>query len=227
MNNPSDKTTILKDTAVFEFVSGSLSADAHENFEKLVEQDPALRREVEAEIALRTALEQVHDVGQQQVAPVSMNNFDALLERIDALEADDELGENRAPVISINDYWKRSLSVAASLALVAVFGAAYFSQLTEPEFETLSNQNAGSEVNFPLLVEQGRIAKVVLADHLSSEEVEVFLERYKLNIINAGSQQTVLYVSAQKEIDLITLQEWHADSRVNSVDVVSYGERNK
>lgn len=222
MNNPNDKTSILKDTAVFDFVSGDQTTGSQENFKQLIAGDQSLHQDVDTETALRAALGQVHDDEQSQTAPVSMANFDALLERIDTLEASDVSDQEPAGVISMNKHWKSTLSLAASLALVAVFSIGYFNQLTDSTFETLSNDKAENAIDFPTLVEQGRMAKVVLAGDLSSEEVEAFLKRYQLDAVSSGGKQTVLYVSTKNEIDSDTLQEWRTDRRVDRVDVVSY-----
>lgn len=241
MKESTDKSTILSETAVFEFVADKQSSDTQRNFEALIEQDPQLQHEIEIERELRKALAE-----DQQSAPVSMDNFDALLAKIDELE--DQQGEtpsndnvtelaaqrkseratnNRVSnVISLSTLRSRQFSIAASVAVLGIVFAAFMSSgYLEPNAEQNDDfvlLSSPKQVNFLELSDQGRVAKLVLVEELSNTKLANLLSSYQLQQFKeSGASVSSLYVYTEKAITDQQLALLKADERIQQVAVFS------
>ena len=210
MKNSTSETSIIKDIAIFDYVAGRQSNGMRENFEKLIEEDPKLMQEVATEKALRKALQGSMD--QIDSRPVSIKNFDALLERIErgdsTLEQSDDadqaaINEKSDDNVVVVSAWRssKSFSIAASFVFMAMIGVIGFNQITQPDFVTLSDQAASSEIDFVRMVEQQRVAKLEFSRELASSEINDFLKNYQLSSIQSGAAGASVLVSSEQRID--------------------------
>jgi len=236
MKNSKSETSIIKDTAVFDYVAGKQSEGAVKNFEKLLEQDTDLAQDVEIEKQLRSALAQANP--KQATAPVSMKNFDALLERID-IEADEVSNANTTDgsdlssgidsadnVVVVKPWrWQRQFNIAASFAVIAMIGVIGFNQTTEPDFVTLSNQAASSEIDFAGLVDQQRMVKIELAQGLTSTEISALLGGYQLQPIQSNVAGQTVLASSKQALNAEQLAVLANDKRVTNAELVSFGTK--
>lgn len=241
MTSFDEKSDMLRDLAIFEYVSGDQSSSAQRNFEDMMKNDPQLRADVDAEKALRA------DIAKAGVGDgVSMNNIDGLLARIDiesdvkntastdevrgAQTSDPETSSSgdkasNAPRVAtvISGVFSRatsratSLAAAASVAFIAVGFAVYYVDITKPNFNVLSNKNASQQVDFASLVEQGRLAKLTVSSSLSQQEVNDMLGAYGLSTFEAGTRDSDFYVYTASKISSSQLAAWRADTRVDEV----------
>jgi len=78
MNNSNDKSTILLETVIFDYVAGHLSGDKKRNFERQLEQDVTLQKAVDDERALVNSMSKI-----KSERPVPMSNFNELLSKIE------------------------------------------------------------------------------------------------------------------------------------------------
>ena len=228
MKNSTSKTSILKDAAVFDYVAGKMSKEQQENFEKLLGQDGGLVHEVEIERQLRSNLE---EVSKTDAEPVSMKNFDVLLESIENAESELSSDDGVIPdndnkvsnvVISQPWRWQKQMSIAASVAFVAMIGFIGFNQTTQPDFITLSDKEASSEINFLGLVDQHRLVKLELSDGLAPTDFESLLERFELRAIESGITGSTVLVSADTSVDQQKVSDLLADKRIVNVELVSF-----
>ncbi|MEM7360068.1 MAG: hypothetical protein AAF431_13280 [Pseudomonadota bacterium] len=231
MNDPKDKSALLRETAIFEYVSGDMSDSAKRNFEKMMESDSDLQEAVDAEIRLRSAMKQAGD-GE----PVSMGNFDALLARIDAEEkAESSPGivdpvEDSDNLHQINPWTAqaskpRYYAMAASFAIVAVIAAVFLLDVSSPDYETLSDKPASESINFTQLTESGRLAKFTFSENLSQAQITDLLSQYRLTTFEAGAAANERYVVAELRISDDDVTKWRAESGVVSVELfVAQGE---
>jgi len=234
MKNSTSQTSILKDTAVFDYVAGEQSDGARKNFEKLLKQDGGLAQEVEIEKLLRSSLEGINGADAE---PISMNNFDALLERIESV--DNELGSTDAEVLSNNAgsrsdeqsnvivaqpwRWQRQFNIAASFAVIAMIGIIGFNQTTQPDFVTLSDKTASVEVDFAGLVDQRRLVRLELSNGLAASEIDELLEGFQLKAIQSGTTGQVVLASANQSVGEQKITDLVTDKRIINAELVSFG----
>ncbi len=235
MKNSKSETSIIKDTAVFDYVAGQQSEGAVKNFEKLLEQDADLAQDVEIEKQLRSALAQVNP--KEATAPVSMKNFDALLERIEgetdeASDVNTDGGELSSDIESADNVvvvkpwrWQRQFNVAASFAVIAMIGVIGFHQTTEPDFVTLSNQTASSEIDFAGLVDQQRMVKIELMQGLASTEISELLDGYQLQSIQSNAAGQTVLASSKQALNAEQLAILVNDKRITNAELVSFGTK--
>jgi len=220
----SDQSDILRDAAVFDYVSGTQSDSARMEFEQKLQHDTVLQQQVAWERSLREQL----DPKNAQTPPVSMSNLDSLMERIDETEVtqetfvDSQKGQN---ISWFNKPLFPAMSIAAGLAVVCVISVGLFQGLTQPQFTTLSSPSASAKVDFSQLVEQRRLAKVVLhQDYL--DVVSTLLDDYGLIKLDQAGLSDVIMVIASEEIAFETLAAWRADVRIKEVNIVAFGDEN-
>lgn len=212
MTKKNDQSAILRDTAVFDYVAGNLSQGAQQNFEKKLANDPLLQKEVQFERELKGIIDA--DASADK-APVSMGNFDALLEKID-----------QAETTTTNKTFKfglRQLSIAASFAAVCAISVGFLSDLYEPKFVTLSAPERAQNADFVTLVEQQRLAKLVLTEPENAELTQQLLAGYQLDSLDSTPQQGAIIVKAGQVIDSQKLAMLRADKRVVSVVLIEFG----
>ncbi len=232
-NNESlENSEILKELAIFDYVAGNLSKSAKQNFEKMLEQNPALQEEVNAEKILRQRMEKIGEA-----EPVAMSNIEGLFEKIDehekALNESDRLetvtstsaSEESTPssVTPLFKNKKNSFSkyyaTAAGLAMFSiVFSGLYFDSAA-PDFQTLSDIPSSQKIDFKLLASQGRIAKLTLVDGVSDDQVNELLDTFKLASISSGSPSNQRFVSAEAALSSDILERLRNDNRLHKVEL--------
>jgi len=228
MNNPNDKSALLRDMAIFDYVAGNQSESAKRNFEDMMQQDHTLREAVEAERSLRASMQKAGEL-----EPVSMSNFDALLSTIEKQEKQHK-NESNVRVISREpktqeraekgEAWNklsisRYYATAASVAVLALVFSGFYLNSSAPKFETLSSKTASEEINFAQLVEQTRLAKMTLVDGLSQQDIGDVLRDYDLGSFEAGAGPNQRYVISESAISYRELARWREDSRVRQVEL--------
>lgn len=236
MNNSNDNSALLREIAIIDYVAGNQGEAARHNFEKMIAQDPTLREAVQAEQRFRTDMQKAGEL-----APVSMSNFDVLLTTIEQANKEDAAPVSNVSSIAndtsssvLNDvekpsnvvtpsvsFWNNRYSVAASVAVFAMIFSSFYLNLSEPSFETLSDQSASEEINFVALAEQGRLAKMVLSEQVSQTEIDSMLQSYQLTTFESGSSSIALYVVAATVISDSDLERMRADSRIQKVEIFS------
>ena len=187
-----DKSALLREIAIIDYVADNQSAAVRRNFENAMQQDESLRKAVADEQQFRAGMQEVG-----QLKPVSMSNFDALLARVDEYEKLDSSRESglidnaagqvgfttssvtdlsaqtSSVVKSISPRWSNRYSIAASIAVMAIAFGGFYSSMLAPNFDTLSSEPASAEVKFAELSEQGRLAKVVLSDKIAQSDAAI------------------------------------------------------
>jgi len=235
MKDSIDTSVLLREMAIVDYVAGHLGEASRANFEDAMEQDSSLREAVIAEQDLRANLQK-----NSYLEPVSMSSFDALLEKIDdnetplhEVDAESDLIDQTDSIevaanssgLLISPKWLSQYGVAASIAALAiVFSGFYMNSALEPNFDTLSSQSASEKVNFTEYAEQGRLAKMVLAEDASDAHIKGILESYNLVTFESGLPSNVLYVVASKEISDNDLKVLRADSRIHQIDIFTLND---
>lgn len=214
MSMKKQQSAIFRDTAVFDYVSGNQSDGARENFEQKLADDLSLQQEVTFERSLRSVF-----VEDEAPAPVSKDNFDALLDRIDQAEAADQ------DTTTDRRSWfgPRQFGVAASIIAVCLISINLFSDVTKPKFVTLSDAEQTQQTDFTTLVEQRRLAKIVLTEADDLQAVQQLLAGYQLESLDATPQRGAIVIKAARSIDAQMLAGWRADQRVASVEIIEFG----
>ena len=241
MKDSIDTSVLVREMAIVDYVAGHLGETSRANFENAMEQDASLRKAVLAEQDLRANMQSI-----RCTEPVSMSNFDDLLEKIDDSETplheivgeSDLVDQNDSIAVApnsselarnvtkpISPKWLSQYGVAASIAALAiVFGGFYVNSALEPNFDTLSSQSASEKVDFSEFAEQGRLAKMVLAEGASDAHITGILESYNLVTFESGLPSNVLYVVASKEISDNDLKTLRADSRIHQIDIFTLND---
>ena len=229
VNKSIDKSDLLRDAAIFDYVSGGQTEVAKQNFEKLLENDYELRHAVDIEIALRGSVKELNSQ-----TPVEMSNFEDLLRSIESNEGSEELVHKEIfedsetstnggfNVISL--FGKTKFKLAASFVMFGLLGvmfASFIFDSTAPKYQTLSNQEASGEVDFGMLATQGRLAKFVLQDQLTEPQTVNLLLGYSLTAFEAGSVKHEVYAYSEQSISDADIVLWRADARIVHVDVFS------
>ncbi len=230
MSNNKNKSDMLKELAIFEYVAGDQSSETRINFEKMMAADPELRAAVEAEIALRDALQET-----DSAAPVAMENFDALVARIDAIEespivdkqADKQVEEREQNLNSSGNvvavpFWRKPYAaMAASVALVAVLAAGFLQNLNAPEYITLSDQQASDQIDVPQAMYENRLLRVDLVSSLGTSEIEQLLAKYELQMVNHSPRNSSIIVVAGSKSVEEQLRALSADPRIANATAVA------
>lgn len=221
MSNSNDKSELLRELAIFDYVAGNQTDSAKRNFEIMLEQDATLRDAVEAERRLRAGM-----LKAGESTPVSMSNFDLLLKKIDAEQqsTDNNVTALESNVTKIGDrsrtkYIGRTFAVAASMAVFAIIFSTVYQPLSEPKFETLSDTLASDVINFSQLAEQSRLAKMTLDQNLSGQQIDELLRGYGLSSFEGGAEQHQRYVVAESAITNSELSLWRSDAGVLEVEL--------
>ena len=233
-----DKSALLREIAIIDYVADNQSAAVRRNFENAMQQDESLREAVAAEQQFRAGMQEVG-----QLEPVSMSNFDALLARVDEYEKsdascksgliDNAIGQEGFTSSAVADFstqtssvlksvsprWNTRYSIAASIAVMAIAFGGFYSSMLAPNFDTLSSEPASAEVKFAELSEQGRLAKVVLSDKFAQSDVSDILKDYELKTFESGAPDNTLYVFADEAISEKNLANMKADIRIQQIDV--------
>jgi len=208
-SNSNDTSAIIKETAIYSYVSGELSGSAKMNFEKQLSTDPELQQEVEREKAVTA-------------------NFADLLNKIEQQEAHssdvEDVSHNTtqvkqsARVIAFPNWGVRQLGIAACLAMVGVVSVGFFTDLTDPNFQTLSNKEASAKIDFSALADQGRLAKIALSEQLDDVQIDQLLEQYELQTFKSGADKHNIYVFSEKMISAADIKVLASDKRVKRVE---------
>ena len=237
-NESSGNSEILKELAIFDYVAGNLSDSAKQNFERMLEQSPALQDEVKAETLLRQRMEKIGET-----EPVAMSNIEALFEKIDEHEkaekvtqsieatsdkdSSEETANNKVtPLFKETPSFKEKKSgfskyyaTAAGLAMFTiVFSGIYFDSAA-PDFQTLSDIPASQKIDFKLLASESRIAKLTLVEGVSDDQVTELLDTFKLTSISAGSPSNQRFVSAEAALSNEILERLRNDNRLRNVEL--------
>ncbi len=228
MSNNQNKSDMLKELAIFEYVAGDQSSETRVNFEKMMAADPELRAAVEAEIALRDALQET-----DSAAPVAMENFDALMARIVAIEEFpkvdnqvEELDQNlnsSGNVVAVPFWRKPYAAMAASVALVAVLATGFLQNLNAPEYITLSDQQASDQIDVPQAMYENRLLRVDLVSSLGTSDIEQLLEKYELQMVNHSPRSSSIIVVAGSKSVEEQLSALSADPRITNATAVATG----
>ncbi len=225
MNNSNDKSELLREIAIFDYVAGNQSESVMRNFEKMLEQDASLREAVDQEARLRRAM---HEAGKNE--PVSMSNFQALLNVIDENEMQTAGGgksdrQSATAKSSISRYISSYYaSVASVAACAALFGTFYFNFAT-PDFETLSDIPASEQIDFTELAGQMRLAKMTFSNDMSQDQIDELLLTYSLTSFEAGAPSEQRYVVAEVSISENELTRLRNDARILSVELFTPHEQ--
>lgn len=233
MNNSNDKSNLLKEISIFEYVSGNQSEAAKRNFEQMMKQDPSLEEAVQAEQRLRLEMKKAG-----QLKPVSMDNFEDLLATINTQEnsqivplqeqtmtatADNSnIEDNTVHHINSGSFAKpyaKYYAMAASVAFIGLFFAGFIFSNSPAEFETLSDTQATDKINFAQLTESGRLAKLTFEQNISQQQIDGVLREYSLTSFESGSNLDESYVIAESSISQNDLALWRSDARIASVEL--------
>lgn len=227
---------MLRELAIFEYVSGDQTPSAKRNFEQMMSDDALLLADVQAERALRAEMAEAGTPG--TYGPVSMSNIEGLFARIDIAQRD---AQESAAVDQVNNEQAQTarkaelinvasrtflapLAAAASVAFIALFFVNDYIDSTQPNFNTLSDGVASKNVDFGTLVDQGRLAKFTVSSELSANEVDDMLTAYGLSTFESGANSGELYVYTEAEISHSQTSAWRADSRVKEVKLFTVTE---
>lgn len=227
MKDSTRKTSIIRDTAIFDYVAGHQSDGARQSFERSADQDECLMQDIMAEKELHNSMNKLVD--SDACEPVSMDNFDALLTKIEADESElmvESVGKQPGfdnVIIARPWRWQRQFNIAASFGFVAMIGLIGFELTTEPKFVTLSNETTSEKIDFMGLVEQQRLIKLEFSKDVTPAEIGVLLERYQLSAIQPGPFGQVVLVSAANSVSAEYLVRWAADNRIATAELVSFG----
>jgi len=211
MNNSTSQTSILKDTAVFDYVAGEQSDGARKNFEKLLKQDSGLAQEVEIEKLLRSSLEGINGADAESISEVLSNN------------AGSRSDEQSNVIVAQPWRWQRQFNIAASFAVIAMIGIIGFNQVTQPNFVTLSDKKASVEVDFAGLVDQRRLVRLELSNGLAVSEIDELLEGFQLKAIQSGTTGQVVLASANQSVGEQKITDLVTDKRIINAELVSFG----
>ena len=227
-NESSENSEILKELAIFDYVAGNLSDSAKQNFERMLEQSPALQDEVKAETLLRQRMEKIGET-----EPVAMSNIEALFEKIDEHEKAENETQNKegannkvTPLFKEKPLLKEKKSgfskyyaTAAGLAMFSiVFSGLYFDSAA-PDFQALSDIPASKKIDFKLLASESRIAKLTLVEGVSDDQVTELLDTFKLTSISSGSPGNQRFVSAEAALSNETIERLRNDNRLRNVEL--------
>lgn len=231
---------MLRELAIFEYVSGDQTPSAKRNFEQMMSDDALLLADVQAERALRAEMAEAGTPGTD--GPVSMSNIEGLFARIDIAQRDaqesaavdqavDQVNNEqaqtarKAELINVaSRTFLAPLAAAASVAFIALFFVNDYIDSTQPNFNTLSDGVASKNVDFGTLVDQGRLAKFTVSSELSANEVDDMLTAYGLSTFESGANSGELYVYTEAEISHSQTSAWRADSRVKEVKLFTVTE---
>jgi len=235
-----------QELAVFDYVAGNLSGDALNEFERQLESDQALQAAVEQEQFLRNEL---IGLSNDESEPVSMQNFDALLERIDQAEqqALPKAEQAQSNVVRFEKrqssntqsaqtprFFERLVSQPFSIAAsVVVAGLVMMFAVTSGflggstglneqgnEFELLSQS---TDLDFRSLIKEGRAAKLVLSNALSNDDVAAMLSNHELTGVGElNNTQIDLYIYAAHAISPEKVIQLKEDQRISDVVLFSF-----
>ncbi len=224
--NSSDMTEMLKEIAVFDYVMGNQDESTKRDFEKILEQDPKLKEAVKAEFELRKTMQEAG-----KLEPVSMSNFDSLLETIDQKEDSfypEEVASETTNVVSIfkskKGAFTKYYATAASLAAFVIIFSGLYVNSTTPKFQTLSDLSASQELNFEQLMSENRVAKLTLADHVNDNQVDKLLLTFNLSSFESGAESKQRFVTAKTPFSENTLERLRNDARVKNAELLTVAD---
>lgn len=233
MNNSNDRSDLLKEMAVIEYVVGNQSQLVRRNFEKKLEQDSDLREAVETERHFQADMRKAGEL-----KAVSMSNFDVLLSTIEAQENKETQEDNvtsiaanrnnevplEQPPSSVHYMAVNHFAKAASVAMFAIVFAGFYVNYSAPKFETLSDVPASEEINLSELTQQARLAKMVFIDNLLEPQIDDILHSYNLSTFEAGAEQNQRYVISESAISERELRLWRDNVLVQQVELFTTTE---
>lgn len=224
IQNSSNTNNIFVETAVHDYVAGHMSEENRINFEQMLARDDSLRSAVDAERALRTALQQ-HASRDQAAHEISDDNFDKLLAQITKLDervVDNSQSEKRQYRWLSSKVFTMT-SVAASVALVAILLTAYQPFGKEPEFTLLSDRSANTNIDFNHLVEAQKVAQVWLVDELPAQELSTLFSDNKLTPISRAGAAWI--VSSAEPLSAEQLLHLNSIKKFKQVRLISYSNQ--
>ncbi len=205
------------DTRVFDYVAGQLNGDSLTEFETQLKADVNLQDAVNQERELRHGLNQLN-----VNRPISMSNFDTLIERIEASTDSSDQGQPESAVVDFNRVARKKnvatksmpalfnspYRIAASLAVCGLISMLILSNgfLGSPSSDALNPAandfnllSAQDNVAFSALVNEGRAAKLILDQTMPTSELNTLLSSYQLQLIGDLEQtgSTVFIYSEQ------------------------------
>ena len=223
-NSSFEHSEILKEIAIFNYVAGNLSNLEKQNFEKLLEQNPSLKKEVKAEENLRRKMLKLG-----KTKPVPMSNIDALMEKIDQheqnIDKESQLesiqkADNVMPIFADKrTAFSKYYATAASLAAVAILFSGIYINSTAPNFETLSDIPASQAINFTELANQNRIAKLTLVSGASDDQVSELLETFGLTSFDSGAAIDQRFVISETELSKEAIDRLRKDDLIQSIEL--------
>lgn len=228
MNNVNDRSDLLKDMAVIEYLAGDQSESVRLNFERELEQNPGLREAVEIE---RRFQADMRNAGELEA--VSMSNFDVLLSTIEAQENNETRGHKVTSIVSnenksvrlekksasVHFLGKNYFAMAASVAVFAIVFAGFYLNSSTPKFETLSDTTASEEINFAYLTAEVRLAKMIFVENVLEQQIDDVLQRYNLSTFEAGGELNQRYIIAESAISDLDLRLWRDDPLIQQVEL--------
>jgi anti-sigma-K factor RskA len=222
IQNSSNMINIFTETAVHDYVAGHMSEESRINFNQMLANDESLRRAVDAERALRKALQE-HDSKDQATPEIGEGNFEKLLAQITKLdERDADKRQN------VKHKWSSrkvltTTSVAASIALVTILLAMNQPVSNAPEFTLLSDPSANTNIDFNHLIEVQKVAQVWLSDELSEEELLALLSDNKLTPL--GRAGAAWIVSSAVSLSPERLFNLNSMKKFKQVRLISYANQ--
>lgn len=223
-DNPND---ILRETAVFDYVAGHQSDDNRRNFERMMTDDKALQRAVEAEQRLRDEL-LADEKKTAHKSAINHDNIDRLFARLDSAEKSLSATQTGSPTRRFNQ--RRWLGVAASIALVAVVLTMLPTNQPDnratDEFTLLSDNEGKPEIDFNTLVLQHKIAQVWIPADLPAEQITQLFERHNLKVISrAGAAWVVTSQAALSKEKIAALEASKVIEKVSLIDFNGLSDR--
>ena len=225
MNKSDEKLNIPKDISIFEYVAGHQSEGAKAQFEKALDNNHELREEVALEEQFRSLVKQ-----SEPSSPISSDNIHGLFDKIDADSEsinNTEKNDNNANVILFKKP-AAGFAIAASL-FVAIFLSVNVSNnnsqntddMLNPNFNVLTSiQNESIDVNS--LAEQQRLIKFVLADSLSTDELQTLMNEHQLQLLSQSLDKSVITAKASVLVDEKKLATLIKDLRIEEVELIKF-----
>lgn len=220
MNKFDDKLNLLKDIAVFEYVSGEQSPAAKANFEKTLSDNQGLQNEVNIEKELRNLVKQ-----SQEPSVVASDNINSLFDRIDAEPVDDISSVNNTsnvtPLVSFSRPMA-GLAMAACLLVAVFISINVNNDLLEPKFQTLSSPTLGDAIDLNALANEGRLIKFELASPLSQDSIDSLMSKYELQNLSQSVNERIITVKTENAVNEKTLLTLKLDKRIKDVELIKF-----
>jgi len=220
MSKSDDKLNLLKDIAVFEYVSGEQSPSARANFEKELIENKDLEVDVYIEEQLRDLVKET-----QEPSPVAQDNIQSLFDRIDG-ETEKQTEVTPSTVVRPNFSPSRSaigmgFAMAACLLLAVFVSINMNNDLLEPKFQTLSSPTS-DVVDLDVLANEGRLIKFELASSLSNNAIDSLMNRYALERLSLSVDGRIITAKSVNAVDVKMLTTLKSDKLINDVELIKF-----